>query len=175
MIGRLLLGAVVSAVLFTVGIAGLGWKPYVVTSESMAPSMHAGDLIFVDPHAESVMLYEIVTYTDARGPITHRVVSQAADGALTVKGDANAQPDPAPVDRRRVVGPVRLTLPHLGWPVVQIRTHPVRVASGALILALLFPGRRVLGLLVLGGLVAALAMVPTTGAALLDAVAAVSP
>ena len=69
MIRRLLLGAAVSVIMFTVGVAGLGWKPYVVMSESMAPSMHAGDLIFVDPHAESVSVYEIVTYTDPRGPI----------------------------------------------------------------------------------------------------------
>ncbi|MER7002448.1 signal peptidase I [Dactylosporangium sp. NPDC000555] len=169
MISRLLLGAAVSVIIFTIGIAGLGWKPYVVMSDSMAPSMHAGDLIFVDPHARTVSVYEIVTYTDRRGPITHRVISQASDGALTVKGDANAGPDPAAVDRASVVGPVRLILPRLGWPVMQVHTHPVKVAGGALLLALLLPGRRLLGLLMLGGLVAAVAMVPTTGATLLSA------
>jgi signal peptidase len=175
MIRRLLLGAAVSVIMFTVGVAGLGWKPYVVMSESMAPSMHAGDLIFVDPHAESVSVYEIVTYTDPRGPITHRVVSQQADGALTVKGDANARPDPAAVDRKHVVGPVRLILPHLGWPVLQVRTHPIKIAGGALLLALLFPGRRLLRLVLLGGLVAVMAMVPTTGAALLSTYTALRP
>ncbi|WP_432979780.1 signal peptidase I [Dactylosporangium sp. CA-233914] len=175
MISRLLLGVAVSVIMFTVGVAGLGWKPYVVMSDSMAPSMHAGDLILVDPNARSVALYEIVTYTDDRGPITHRVVSQAADGALTVKGDANAQPDPAAVDREHVVGPVRLILPHLGWPVMQVRTHPVKIAGGALLLALLLPGRRLLGLLVVGGLVAVVAMVPTTGATLISTVTAMRP
>ncbi|MEV6928885.1 signal peptidase I [Dactylosporangium sp. NPDC051485] len=175
MINRLLLGAAVSVIMFTVGVAGLGWKPYVVMSESMAPSMHAGDLIFVDPHATSVSVYEIVTYTDPRGPITHRVISQAADDTLMVQGDANVQPDPAAVDRKHVVGPVRLVLPHAGWPVLQVRTHPVRIAGGALLLALLFPGRRILGLLLLGGLVAAVAMVPTTGATLLSAYTTMRP
>jgi signal peptidase len=169
MIRRLLLGAAVSVIMFTVGVAGLGWKPYVVMSESMAPSMHAGDLIFVDPHARSVSVYEIVTYTDPRGAITHRVISQSADGSFTVKGDANASPDPRAIDRTHVVGPVRLILPHIGWPVTQVRTHPFKVTGVALLLALLFPGRRVLGLLLLGGLVAAVALVPTTGATLLSA------
>ena len=175
MIRRLFLGAAVSIIVITVGVVGLGWRPYVVMSESMAPTMQAGDLIFVDPHAESVSVYEIVTYTDPRGPVTHRVVSQAQNGALTVKGDANAQPDPAAIDRKHVVGPVRLILPHAGWPVRQVRTHPVKVAGGVLLLALLFPGRRLLGLILLGGLVAAVAMVPTTGATLLYALATTRP
>jgi signal peptidase I len=83
-IRRLLLGAVVSVVLFTVGIAGLGWKPYVVTSESMAPAMNAGDVILVDPQATSLAVYEIVTYTDPRGLVTHRVIAQAEDGTFPV-------------------------------------------------------------------------------------------
>ncbi|MFI5914581.1 signal peptidase I [Dactylosporangium sp. NPDC051541] len=163
MIRRLLLGAAVSIVLFTVGVAGLGWKPYVVMSESMSPAMHAGDLVFVDPNAQSVAQYEIVTYNGPPGPITQRVVSQRADGALTVKGDAAAATDSPTVERKKVVGPVRLILPHVGWPVMQVRTHPVKIALGALLLALLIPGRRIFGLLLLGGLVAVVAMVPTTG------------
>ncbi|WP_426514952.1 hypothetical protein ACPPVO_56080 [Dactylosporangium sp. McL0621] len=38
----------------------------------------------------------------------------------------------------------------------------MKIAIGALLLALLIPGRRVLGLLLLGVLVAAVALVPTT-------------
>jgi len=164
MIRRLLMGLLFSAIMFTIGVVSLGWKPYVVMSESMAPAMHAGDLILVDPHASSLTVYEIVTYADARGPVTHRVVSQAEDGKLTLKGDANRQPDTRAVDRKHVIGPVRLILPHVGWPVLQVRTHPVRVAGGVLVLALLFPGRRLLRLILLGGAVAAVAMVPTSGA-----------
>jgi signal peptidase len=163
-IRRLLLGAAVSVVLFTVGVVGLGWKPYVVTSESMSPTLHAGDLILVDPEATSLAVYEIVTYTDPRGLVTHRVVAQSEDGTFTVKGDANLRPDARPVERRQVVGPVRLVLPHIGWPVVQVRTHPFKVAGGALILAVVWPRRRLLRIVVLGGLVAVVAMVPTTGA-----------
>ncbi|MEV0561203.1 signal peptidase I [Dactylosporangium sp. NPDC050588] len=163
-IRRLLLGAAVTAVLFTVGIIGLGWKPYVVMSDSMAPAMHAGDVILVDPQATSLAVYEIVTYSDPRGLVTHRVVAQAEDGTFTVKGDANQQPDTRPVERRQVIGPVRLILPSVGWPVVQVRTHPFKVAGVALILAVVWPRRRLLGVALLGGLVAVLALVPTTGA-----------
>ncbi|GAB3863197.1 hypothetical protein GCM10027610_109290 [Dactylosporangium cerinum] len=169
-IRRLLLGAAVSVVLFTVGIVGLGWKPYVVTSESMSPALHAGDLILVDPTATSLAVYEIVTYTDPRGLVTHRVVAQAEDGTFTVKGDANQRADARPVERRQVIGPVRLILPHVGWPVVQLRTHPFKVAGGALILAIVWPRRRLLRIFVLGGLVAVMAMVPTTGALPADAI-----
>ncbi|MEU0554757.1 signal peptidase I [Dactylosporangium sp. NPDC006015] len=163
-IRRLLLGAAVTTVLFTVGIIGLGWKPYVVMSDSMAPAMHAGDVILVDPQATSLAVYEIVTYSDPRGLVTHRVVAQAEDGTFTVKGDANQQPDTRPVERRQVIGPVRLILPSVGWPVVQVRTHPFKVAGVALILAVVWPRRRLLGVALLGGLVAVLALVPTTGA-----------
>ncbi|WP_238018859.1 S24/S26 family peptidase [Dactylosporangium sp. AC04546] len=162
MIHRLLLGVALSAVLFAVGVSGLGWRPYVVTSESMAPGLHAGDLVFVDPRARTVANYEVVVSTDRRGPVTHRVVGQAADGRLTLRADAGAEADPAAVERARLVGPVRLVLPNVGWPVVQVRTHPLRIAGGALLLALVVPGRRLLMLLLLGGLVAAIAMVPTT-------------
>jgi signal peptidase len=171
-IRRLLLGAAVSVVLFTVGIVGLGWKPYVVTSESMSPALHAGDLILVDPQATSLAVYEIVTYADPRGLVTHRVVAQAEDGTFTVRGDANLRADARPVERRQVIGPVRLILPHIGWPVVQVRTHPFKVAGGALILALVWPRRRLLRIVVLGGLVAVVAMVPTTGARPVSGVAA---
>jgi signal peptidase len=163
-IRRLLLGAAVSAVLFTVGIAGLGWKPYVVTSESMAPAMNAGDVVLVDPQATSLAVYEIVTYTDPRGLVTHRVIAQAEDGTYTMKGDANQRVDARAVERRQVIGPVRLILPSVGWPVVQVRTHPFKVAGVALILAVVWPGRRLLRIAALGGLVAVLAMMPTTGA-----------
>src|SRR5436190_78313 len=130
----------------------------------MSPALHAGDLILVDPKANSLAVYEIVTYSDPRGLVTHRVVAQAEDGTFTVKGDANQRPDARPVERRQVVGPVRLILPHIGWPVVQVRTHPFKVAGGALILAVVWPRRRLLRIVVLGGLVAVVAMVPTTGA-----------
>ncbi|UWZ53949.1 signal peptidase I [Dactylosporangium aurantiacum] len=161
--------------LFTVGVAGLGWKPYVVMSESMSPALHAGDVILVDPNADSLAVYEIVTYSDPRGLVTHRVIAQAEDGTFTVKGDANQRPDTRPVERRQVIGPVRLILPHLGWPVVQVRTHPFKIAGGALILALVWPRRRVLRIVVLGGLVAVVAMVPTTGALPPDPVALPPP
>lgn len=164
MIRRLFFGAAVSIVLFTVGLVGLGWKPYVVTSESMSPALHAGDLILVDPNATSLAVYEMVTYSDPRGLVTHRVVGLSQDGTFTVKGDANPQPDTRPVARAQVVGPVRLVLPHIGWPVVQLRTHPLKVAGGALILAVVWPRRRLLRIVVLGGLIAVMAMAPTTGA-----------
>lgn len=164
MIRRLLLGIAVATVLFVVAVVGLGWKPYVVMSGSMAPAMRPGDLILVDPHAESVAVSEVVTYTDPRGVVTHRVLSQGEDGTFQLKADANPQPDTGPVARTQVIGPVRLVLPKVGWPVLQLRTHPVKVAGGALLLAVVWPRRRVFRLIVLGALVAGLAMVPVTGA-----------
>ena len=161
-IRRLLLGAAVSVVLFMVGIVGLGWKPYVVTSESMSPALHApGDLILVDPKARSLAVYEIVTYTDPRGLVTHRVIGQAEDGTFTVKGDANERPDSRPFERRQVVGRSVSSCRTSAGP--SSRSARTRSRSpSAPILAIVWPRRRMLRIIVLVGLVAFVSMVPTT-------------
>ncbi len=128
---RGLLGwAIYVGVIATAIVAGprlLAWAldtPYpmaAVTSGSMWPALHKGDLVFlrgVDP--EDIEVGDIIAFESDEGFAIHRVVSiDAARRRLQTRGDANAVPDD-PVAFEHVLGrvttivgrPVRI--PYLG-------------------------------------------------------------
>lgn len=108
---------------------------------SMSPAIPAGSLAMVrEIPASQARVGEVVTVDrDGLPPITHRVVSArpAAGGEtlLTLKGDANAEPDPAPYSARTV----RLVIwsaPDLARVVVWLDS-PVVVGSASLAVAAL--------------------------------------
>lgn len=97
-----------------------GWKPYVITSGSMAPSIQPGDVVLVDDDTAPIPEGSVVTFADVtRGgqTVTHRVVGQDGRGLLT-KGDANPDADPWPVEQSNVIGVGRLVIPRIGLPVL---------------------------------------------------------
>lgn len=125
----------VGAVMFTLVLWAFvpmlwGWRPYVVTSGSMAPAVSVGDLILVDPARTSVpRIGDVITYHRPGSPrVTHRVVGRDADGAYRTKGDANAQADLQPVSPELVLGRVRIVVPMLGGPGLKLREHPAAAA-----------------------------------------------
>jgi len=75
---------------------------------SMSPTLRAADVLHVVPCApESVALGDVVVYEPEEGgdAVVHRVV--AMDGQwITTRGDANADADPLPVARDRILGRV---------------------------------------------------------------------
>lgn len=115
-------------VLIGVGVLGgglfAGWKPYLVTSGSMAPAMNPGDLVITeaaDP-GEAFSPPTIITFRDpGRGLVTHRVVKaeRVAGGEVryTTKGDANRVAESGTVGQADLVGSVRFVLRHAGKPV----------------------------------------------------------
>ncbi|WP_372912607.1 signal peptidase I [Salinigranum sp.] len=120
------LGVVLLVVLVTPAVAhflvpatGLGGS-YVVLSDSMEPTMSAGDLIFVrDVPAENIDQGDVITfrYSPREATTTHRVVDVTTeDGrqAFVTKGDANDGTDPNLVTPEMVVGKLVLTLPLYG-------------------------------------------------------------
>lgn len=102
----------------------LGWKPYLVTSGSMVPTMNPGDLVVVEP-VQPGRAFDpptIITFRDpARGLVTHRVTKseRVADGEVryTTKGDFNQVAESGTVGQRDVVGSVRYVLRDAGMPV----------------------------------------------------------
>jgi signal peptidase I len=103
----------------------LGWQAEVVASGSMAPALHAGDVVIADPRARSPRTGQIVVVRDPDvdgGLLTHRVVA-VTDGVLRTRGDANPQSDPRTLSAGDVVGTVRLVVPAAGWPGLLIH-HP---------------------------------------------------
>jgi len=90
----------------------------VVSSWSMEPALHVGDLIVVARWGE-IEVGDVIVYSDSLGRrlIVHRVVEvrTSSEGVVYVtKGDANPMPDVMPIPQQRVKGKVVLVVPYIG-------------------------------------------------------------
>ncbi len=84
----------------------------VVSSWSMDPTLHVGDLVVV----KGVRRYnigEIIVYDSGHNLIVHRIISLKNSNYIT-KGDANPYPDLLPIPPAKVKGKVVLVIPYLG-------------------------------------------------------------
>lgn len=94
----------------------LGLKPYVITSNSMIPVIHTGDIVIVCRFCKDYVVNDIVAYESRWGIIVHRIVDfNREKNLLITKGDANQNTDPEPVSTRNVIGKVVLRIPFLGY------------------------------------------------------------
>jgi len=114
----------------------VGMTSTTVMSNSMAPSLHAGDVVLVRPsdgsavHAGQVLL---VHDPDSPGRLRlHRLVGEER-GRLALRGDANAQTDPSLVPASSVVGVGVLRVPAIGLLPFWIRSGavPLVMTAGA--------------------------------------------
>jgi signal peptidase I len=101
--------------------AVLGWSAYVVQSDSMGPTVRAGDVLVSAPVDDAAPLErgQIVVVEDPAQPgslLSHRVARVRDDGFLITRGDANAQADSTPVPPEAVRGRGRLLVPYVGLP-----------------------------------------------------------
>jgi len=104
-----------------VGIgAGVGgWTPVVVTSGSMSPTVHPGDVLLVERDVGAIGQRSIIVFDRDGQRIAHRVFSvDDAAGTYVTKGDANPAPDAGVVSSSDVFGVGRLLVPVVGLPVV---------------------------------------------------------
>lgn len=108
-----------------------GNQSYVVLTGSMEPEISPGDAVVVKsvPTSE-IAVGDVITFQTGTGeeiPVTHRVIEIAAGASgqptFVTKGDANEDPDIAPVPAERVLGAVILTIPYIGF-VVQFVNSP---------------------------------------------------
>lgn len=95
----------------------LGYVPYAVTSDSMAPALVRGDLIFAAPVVlEQLEGGEIVAFRTSGGAVTHRVYSvDRGMRALRTKADSSVFLDPSPVEEGDLLGRIVYKLPLLGY------------------------------------------------------------
>ena len=103
------------------------YRLYTVASGSMGKAMPTGSLIIVkDVDTDSLKKGDIISFKSESIIITHRIydIYEQANGGrvITTKGDANSQPDPAPVMSRNIVGRVQLKLPLAGFVLNFLRT-----------------------------------------------------
>jgi signal peptidase len=104
---------------FLIPATGVGGS-YTVLSDSMEPTMSAGDLIFVrEVPASDVERGDVITfrYDPRESTTTHRVIEVTReDGqrAFVTKGDANDGPDANVVTPEMIVGDLILVVPLYG-------------------------------------------------------------
>jgi signal peptidase I len=120
--------AAVFLVLLLAAIAGLiavttGWDSVVVTSNSMSPTLRAGDVLFLAEHPDEPLGQQsVITFERSAGAgelVTHRIFETLADEqSYVTKGDANPTPDTDVVHQSQVVGVGRLVVPFLGLPIL---------------------------------------------------------
>jgi signal peptidase len=124
----MLIAVVVPFVVFAVpGVAGAG-ESYVVLSGSMEPTISTGDVVLVDDvDPADVEERDVITYLrdGADTPTTHRVVGineEEGELSFVTKGDANEDPDAAPVAASEVMGRVVFTIPYIGYVIEFVNT-----------------------------------------------------
>ncbi len=105
--------------------AAFGWHPTTVSSGSMMPRLHVGDVAVSRPLGEHVPpLSSVLLFHDPDHPDRlrlHRFVGVDDDGRLVTRGDANTSDDSSLVDLGAVLGIGTLRVPWIGSPVVWLR------------------------------------------------------
>jgi len=139
------LAAAVSIVLVAaLALVLLGFRPLVIRSGSMEPTLRIGDVVLAEQvPAHELRRGDVVTQPGRGGmeSMTHRVVSLRPRGdALTVstRGDANEIGESWTVRRDGLVGRMRWAVPWVGRIGTGVRTSGAQLALGsaALVLAL---------------------------------------
>lgn len=117
------LGYVLSAILITFSLLSMtGYvKARVVLTDSMAPTIKAGDIVLLDPTTHSVpKIGDVAAYTGRRfdgtevGVFTHRIIGGDAVNGFIMKGDNNPTPDVQRPKVADVSGVVVFKLPFIG-------------------------------------------------------------
>ena len=114
-----------------------GYQIYAVTSGSMEPEIHTGDVIYVKQVPfQSLNPGDVITFSMNQGRtiVTHRVEKvDRKNGLLKTKGDANKEADSTWIDKETVRGKVSYTVPGLGYIALMAGTF-----SGKLFLLAVF-------------------------------------
>jgi len=84
----------------------------VVSSWSMEPVLHVGDIVIVTGQ-ENYTPGDIVLYYSGQDIIVHRIIKTQGD-KYTVKGDANPVPDPIQPTHDIILGKVEVVVPYIG-------------------------------------------------------------
>lgn len=92
------------------------YKPLVVLTGSMEPTIKTGSIIYYKPVSENELQQnDIITFESNNSLVTHRIVN-IENGLIETRGDANNTNDPNKIKYDDVVGRVaNIYLPYLGY------------------------------------------------------------
>lgn len=92
----------------------IGYRSYVVLSESMMPSISPGDVVLVkNINRTTIKENDIVTFYEYDETVTHRIKEVLDNGYIT-KGDNNISNDLQIIKEENIVGKVVLIVPIVG-------------------------------------------------------------
>ena len=96
-----------------------GWTPTIITSESMAPVVHRGDVVLASPPEPrwQPAVGQVVIVPDQNRPgrtRTHRIAGFDERGRLVTRGDAASADDSFRTAPDQVLGIGRLIIPRIG-------------------------------------------------------------
>jgi len=114
-----------------------GYKAYIITTDSMKPTIKRGDVIIVDPVAEGkLMLDDIITIKKAGEIITHRIVEIKSEEQTEyiTKGDNNAIQDSETVTYGQIQGKEVLRIPFLGSIILMLQNKIYIILIGTMII-----------------------------------------
>lgn len=104
----------------------LGYKPLIVLSGSMKPTVLPGDIVLVQEMSlDNLKTGDIIAYRSGESVITHRVLeitSSNGDRQFITKGDNNNTADRDPVAADMVEGVYLFRIPHLGNAAIFMQT-----------------------------------------------------
>lgn len=119
----------------------LGYKPFIVLSGSMLPTIESGDLVIVKETDTAVLKEgDVIAFREGNAVITHRIVKVAEENGqkrFTTKGDNNNSDDPVTVSEGSVQGLYLYSIPMLGSAALFIQTPAGMLAAIALPLTLI--------------------------------------
>jgi hypothetical protein len=103
----------------------IGWHPTTVSSGSMMPRLHVGDIAVSRPlGSQPPPLTSVLLFHDPDHPDRlrmHRFVRIDGDGLLVTRGDANDADDSTPVALGAVLGIGTLRVPWIALPIIWLR------------------------------------------------------
>lgn len=126
----------VALILAIASLAVAGWQIVIDRSDSMRPTLRAGDLLLLRPVGLGATdAGDILTFPNPRAQdrtLTHRLVirTDTPDGfTVQTKGDANTASETWPAPRDAVVHQVAVRVPHVGRAVAALGLPLVRACA----------------------------------------------
>ena len=97
-----------------------------VMSGYMEPTLKTGGIVFTDTKRTEPSVGDIVTFRNAKGKVSHRVVAKQKQSYIT-KGDANNTEDVSLLEPEQIIGTVILTVPLLGYAAELLKEKTVEM------------------------------------------------